>query len=119
MKGKLSHKPHKKRRKRAWRCRGGACCARRHHVSQTTHIRPAEQQSRHLSSREDLINLRGQVKIQIADSLYAVRVQINHYLVPYVEPLRMMIHGLSHQGHASHVPKRGYKILAFKRAMQF
>src|SRR6266850_1368647 len=51
--------------------------------------------------------------------LHAVRVQIDHHLVPHVEPLRMVIHRFRHQRHPRHVPKRRHKILALEFPVQF
>ena len=41
---------------------------------------------------KNLVDPSGKLKIECADSLNAVRVQINHHLVPNVRPFRMMIH---------------------------
>jgi hypothetical protein len=72
-----------------------------------------------ISSAENLINLRGQLKIQIAYALHAMRIQIDHYFIPNIAPFRMVVHGLSDKRHARHIAKRGHEILALKRAMQF
>src|SRR5260370_28278663 len=66
-----------------------------------------------------LIDLSRQRKIVIADPLHAVRVQIDHHFVPYIEPFRMMVHRLRHQRYPRHVPKRRHKILALELPVQF
>ena len=41
---------------------------------------------------KNLVDPSGELKIERADSLNAMRAQINHHPVPNVRPFRMMIH---------------------------
>src|SRR5579871_663498 len=69
-------------------------------------------------STENFVDFAGELEIQIADSLYAVRVQIDHDFVPHVEPFGMVIHRFRHQRDAGHLPERGHEVLARKFPMQ-
>src|SRR5580658_8911593 len=63
---------------------------------------------------ENFIDLFRQLKIQVADSLHTMAVQVDYHFVPYIEPFRMMVHPLGHQRHLRHLPESGYEILALK-----
>src|SRR6266849_3594132 len=73
---------------------------------------------RNPSRSENLIDLRGQLEIQIADAFDAVGIQIDDHFIPDVEPLRMMVHGLGHQRHAGHVSKGSDEVLALEGSVQ-
>jgi hypothetical protein len=67
---------------------------------------------------EDLVDLFRQLEIQIADPLNAVGVQVDHDLIPYVEPFRMMVHPLGHQSHLRHFSECRHEILALEFLVQ-
>src|SRR5882724_5270418 len=71
------------------------------------------------SSAKNLVNFFRQLEIVIADSLHAVRIQIDRHFVPHVEPFRMMIHRFGDQRDARHVPESRDEILARKLLVQF
>jgi hypothetical protein len=67
---------------------------------------------------EDLVDFLGQLEIEIADSLHAVRVQIDDHFIPDVAPFGMVVHPFGDQGHLRHFPERGYEILALECLVQ-
>src|SRR6476620_5506468 len=69
-------------------------------------------------SSKNVVDLSGQFKIQIANALHTVGVQVNHHFVPYVEPFRMMIHGLGHECNSGHVSERCAEVLTLELSVQ-
>src|SRR6266568_1155584 len=53
-----------------------------------------------------------QHKVVVADTFYAVRVQVNDHLVPHVEPFGVMVHRFGDQRDPRHVAERADKIFA-------
>ena len=70
-------------------------------------------------TRENFLDFFREDKIEIAYAFHAVRDEVDHNFVPDVEPFRMMIHGLSDEGHASHIAEGSDEIPAFVFAMKF
>jgi hypothetical protein len=71
------------------------------------------------SGGKDFVDFRGELKIEIADALNAVGIEIDDHLVPDVEPLRMMIHRFGNQSDLGHPAKSGDEVVARKRFVQF
>lgn len=71
------------------------------------------------SGGEDLVNFRSELKIEIADALNAMSVEIDDHLVPNVEPLGMVVHGFGDERDLGHPAKGGDEVLALKGLVQF
>ena len=71
------------------------------------------------SGGKNFVDLRGELKIEIADALNAVGIEIDDHLVPDVEPLRMMIYRFGNESDLGHPAKSGDEVLALKRFVQF
>ncbi len=71
------------------------------------------------SGGKNFVDFRGELKIEIADALNAVGIEIDDDLVPDVEPLRMMIHRFGNESDLGHPAKSGDEVLALKRFVQF
>ena len=68
---------------------------------------------------EDLLHFVGENEIEIADSLHAVRDEVDDDSIPYVEPLGVVIHRFGDKRDARHVAECGDEILALVLAMEF
>ena len=68
---------------------------------------------------ENVFDFFRQNEIEITDSLYAVRNEIDNDFVPDVEPFGMMVHRFGDERYARHVSESGDKILAFVFAVEF
>ena len=68
---------------------------------------------------EDLLHFVGENEIEIADSLYAVRDEIDDDFIPYVEPLGVVIHRFGDERDTRHVAECGDEIRALVLAMEF
>jgi len=71
------------------------------------------------SGGENFVDFRGELKIEIADALNAVSIEVDDDLVPNVKPLGMVIHGFGDECDLGHPAKSGDEILALKRFVQF
>ena len=68
---------------------------------------------------EDLLHFVGENEIEIADSLYAVRDEVDDDFIPYVEPLGVVIHRFGDERDSRHVAECGDEILALVLAVKF
>jgi hypothetical protein len=71
------------------------------------------------SAGKYIVDFSGELKIEIAETLDAVSIQIDDDFVVDVGPIGVMVHGLREESNLSHFAEGGDEILAGKFAMQF
>lgn len=54
---------------------------------------------------KNLLDLAGELKIELAEAADGVRSKVHGHFIPHVGPFRMMVHGLRRKRHNSHVTK--------------
>src|SRR2546425_3080344 len=70
------------------------------------------------SAAKDFIDFCGQLEIEVADAVHAVRRKVENDFVPHVEPFGMVIHGFGDESDARHVAEGRDEVLTLKRAME-